>query len=60
VQIRRDRRQLRGAKLANRRPSKDEVSIHTRALKIDVPTERYDRWQSAAEQQTVLWQIGSL
>jgi hypothetical protein len=44
------RRELRAIKLANRRASGDAASAHTRALKIDVPTERHDRWQSAAEQ----------
>jgi hypothetical protein len=44
------RRALRAAKVANRRASGEETSIHTMALKIDVPPERYDRWQSAAEQ----------
>lgn len=43
------RRELRAAKLANRRASGDEGVVHTRALKIDVPTERHDCWQSAAE-----------
>jgi predicted HicB family RNase H-like nuclease len=36
--------------VANRQASDDETSVHTRALKIDVPPERHDRWQSAAEQ----------
>ncbi|MDQ2882579.1 MAG: LmbU family transcriptional regulator [Actinomycetota bacterium] len=44
------RRALRAAKVANRRASGDETSAHTRALKIDVPSERHDRWQSAAQQ----------
>jgi hypothetical protein len=43
------RRRLRAAQLANRRAPGDEESAHTRALKIDVPAERHDRWQSAAE-----------
>lgn len=45
------RRELRVAKLVNRRASGDKTSANTRALKIDVPTERHDHWQSAAEQQ---------
>src|SRR5262249_45169629 len=45
------RRELRAAKSANRRTPDDEVSVHTRVVKIDVLTERHDRWQSAAEQQ---------
>jgi hypothetical protein len=40
------RRALRAAKLANRR---EEGTVDTRALKIDVPAERHDRWQSAAD-----------
>jgi hypothetical protein len=43
------RRGLRAAKLVNRRTFSDEESRHTRALRIDVSTERHDRWQSAAE-----------
>ncbi|MGH3540794.1 MAG: LmbU family transcriptional regulator [Mycobacterium sp.] len=44
------RRALRAAKVASRRASDDETSAHTRALKIDVPPERHNRWQSAAGQ----------
>ena len=43
------RRRLRAAQLANRRPSSDEGSVHTTVLKIDVPTERHDCWQTAAQ-----------
>jgi hypothetical protein len=45
------RRELRTANLAKPRASGDEASARTRALKFDVPTERHDRWQFAAEQQ---------
>ena len=41
------RRELRAAQVANRHAARGD--IYTRALKIDVPTERHDRWQSAAE-----------
>ncbi|PZS35300.1 MAG: hypothetical protein DLM61_02280 [Pseudonocardiales bacterium] len=44
------RRALRVAKMAGRRASGDETSVDARALKIDVPAERHDRWRSAAEQ----------
>jgi hypothetical protein len=44
------RRALQAAKLASRRACEDEASAQTRAVKIDVPTERHDRWRSAAEQ----------
>lgn len=57
------RKALRAAKVANRRASGDEASVHTRALKIDVPAERHDRWQSAAEQKNcsvVDWIIATL
>jgi hypothetical protein len=43
------RRRLRAAQLAkSRTPADEEGAVRTRALKIDVPTERHDRWQSAA------------
>jgi hypothetical protein len=42
------RRALQAAKLANRRESDDDGTPQTRALKIDVPTERHERWLSAA------------
>jgi hypothetical protein len=45
------RRALQAAKSTNRRTSGDEASTHTTALKIDVPTERHDRWRSAAKLQ---------
>lgn len=45
------RRALQAAKLANRRASGDEAPADTRAVKLDVPAERHDRWRSAAEQQ---------
>jgi hypothetical protein len=44
------RRGLRAAKLVNLRESRNERSIDTTALKIDVPAERRDRWKSAAKQ----------
>ena len=40
---------LRAARSANRRTPVEDESFHTRALKIDVPAERHDRWQCAAE-----------
>jgi hypothetical protein len=43
------RRELRVVQLANRQAAGGEGSASTRALKIDVPAERHDRWQSAAE-----------
>jgi hypothetical protein len=43
------RRALRAAKLANRQGSADEETVQTRALKIEVPAERHDRWRFAAE-----------
>jgi hypothetical protein len=43
------RRELRAAQLANRQAAGGEGSASTRALKIEVPAERHDRWQSAAE-----------
>lgn len=43
------RQGLRAAQLATRQATSAERSISTRSLKIDVPTERHDRWQSAAE-----------
>lgn len=43
------RQGLRAAQLANRQGASCERSVNTRALKIDVPTERHDHWQSAAE-----------
>jgi hypothetical protein len=46
------RRALQAAKLANCRASGDEGTDQTRALKIDVPAERHDRWQSAAGQRS--------
>jgi hypothetical protein len=45
------RRRLRAAQLTNRQTPADEKTVHTRALKIDVPTERHDRWESAAIRQ---------
>ena len=42
------RQGLRAAQLADRQAGGGEQSVYT-ALKIDVPTERHDRWQSAAE-----------
>jgi hypothetical protein len=45
------RRALRAAKLANQRASGDDGTTEIRAVKIDVPAERHDRWQSAAAQQ---------
>jgi hypothetical protein len=44
------RRGLRAAKLVSPRLSGDEGSIDVKALKIDVPAERHDRWKSAAKQ----------
>ena len=44
------RRALQAAKLANLRTSGDEGTSQTRALKIEVPAERHERWQSAAAQ----------
>jgi hypothetical protein len=43
------RRRLWAARVANRRTPVEDDSVHTRALKIDVPAERHDRWQFAAE-----------
>jgi hypothetical protein len=43
------RQGLRAAQLATRQAASEERSISTRSLKIDVPTERHNRWQSAAE-----------
>lgn len=43
------RRALRATKMATRQACEDEVPNHTRALRIDVPTERHDHWRSAAE-----------
>lgn len=43
------RRALHAAKLANRQAARELGADDTRALKIDVPAERHDRWQSAAE-----------
>jgi hypothetical protein len=43
------RQALRAAQLATRQAANGERSVSTRALRIDVPTERHDRWQSAAE-----------
>ncbi|MDQ2882594.1 MAG: LmbU family transcriptional regulator [Actinomycetota bacterium] len=43
------RQRLRAAQSTNRRGPGGEVSVNTRTLKIDVPAERHDRWQSAAE-----------
>jgi hypothetical protein len=52
------------ARLAHRKVSGDEASAHTtRALKIDVPSERHERWRSAAEQRNcsvVDWVIATL
>jgi hypothetical protein len=45
------RRALQSAKLANCRASGDKGASQTRALKIEVPAERHERWQSAAGQQ---------
>ncbi len=42
------RRGLRAAQLANQAASREQ-SAYTRTLKIDVRTERHDRWESAAE-----------
>lgn len=44
------RRALRAAKLANQPVSGEEGTAQTRAVKIEVPAERHERWQSAAEQ----------
>jgi hypothetical protein len=44
------RRALQAAKLVNQRASGHEGTNQTRALKIEVPSERHERWQSAAEQ----------
>jgi hypothetical protein len=57
------RRELRAAKVLNPRASGDEGSVDTRALKIDVPAERHDRWESAAVQKNnsmVEWIIATL
>jgi hypothetical protein len=42
------RRGLRAAKVADRQAASENWSV-SKAVKIDVPTERHDRWQSAAE-----------
>jgi len=44
------RRGLEAAKLASRQTSGAEQQRGTSTLKIHVPTERYDRWQTAAAQ----------
>lgn len=44
------RNQLRRGLRTNRQAARGRRSPSTRSLKIDVPTERHDRWQSAAEQ----------
>jgi hypothetical protein len=44
------RRALQAAKLANSRTSGDRGTSETRAVKVEVPVERHERWQSAAEQ----------
>lgn len=44
------RRGLRAAKLTCFPESCNEGSVDTRALKLDVPAERHDRWESAAKQ----------
>lgn len=57
------RRELRVAQLVNRQAADDEGSPSTRALKIDVPAERHDRWQSAAERKkcsVAAWIIATL
>jgi hypothetical protein len=57
------RRRLRAARLHNSRPSADKQSMDNRALKIDVPAEQHDRWQSAAKQQNTSiaqWIIATL
>lgn len=43
------RRELRAAQFDKRRVPRTEGSVRTRSLEINVPTERHDRWQSAAE-----------
>lgn len=43
------RRELRAARLPNRRISGAEEPVDTKALEIKVPIERHQRWQSAAE-----------
>ena len=43
------RRELRTAQFDEHRVPRTEGSVHSRALKINVPTERHDLWQSAAE-----------
>jgi hypothetical protein len=43
------RNQLRRELRANHRGARAKRSTWTKSLKIDVPTEQHDRWQSAAE-----------
>lgn len=45
------RRGLQAAKSVNRRAPGDKRSVDARALKIEVPTERHERWESAAGRQ---------
>jgi hypothetical protein len=43
------RERLRTAQSAHRPAAGGESLVHTRVLKIGVPTQRHDRWQAAAE-----------
>jgi hypothetical protein len=57
------RRELRAAKLASARAPIGEGAAQTKALRIEVPAERHDRWQSAAGQKNCLvedWIIATL
>jgi hypothetical protein len=57
------RRALQAANLANFRTSGDEGTREIRAVKVEVPVERHERWQSAAEQKNcsvVDWIIETL